>query len=264
MKLVQLIVDKIKQYKAHRKTLKSFKRLIVESLNDGHFNNVIKTRVQNFIIQHNLPDTLISRYKILAYKTYFNVMRKNNQITHKDEAELNNLVQFFKLSPQDIASTRDEFEKLKFLGQLNSGNLPRINLLNVILQKSEIAFWQTPSIWKEERVVRRGYVGGSRGISLRIVKGVNYRIGSSKGQLVSETDIVQITTGSFIVTSKRLIFTGQSQSFQIPYNKIINMQFFSDGLTIQPTTGKTKFIQIDPKDADIAELLINRATDNTL
>jgi hypothetical protein len=75
----------------------------------------------------------------------------------------------------------------------------------VILKKGEVAHYATPALLKEMRVVNLGYVGGSRGVGIRIMKGVSYRVGSHRGHIVKEDQLVQTSAGTLLVTNQRIL-----------------------------------------------------------
>jgi|WetSurSiteA1Bulk_404760.scaffolds.fasta_scaffold06118_2 hypothetical protein len=75
-------------------------------------------------------------------------------------------------------------------GMVVHGNLP------INLQKGEKVVWGFPGSRYLEDKTRRHYEGGSQGISVRIMKGVYYRIGAFKGYPVENTERVHIDTGN--------------------------------------------------------------------
>ena len=79
-----------------------------------------------------------------------------------------------------------------------------------------------------------GYEGGSRGVSLRIVKGVYYRIGAHKGRMRSETQLVETSRGFLIVTNKRLFLQPYSGNppLSIPLDKILSYGCFRNGMEV--------------------------------
>jgi hypothetical protein len=50
---------------------------------------------------------------------------------------------------------------------------------------------------------------------------------------------VPVSQGNFIITSKRVIFSGNTQSFDIKLSKLIDVHFYSDGIGLSEE-GKVK------------------------
>ena len=114
------------------------------------------------------------------------------------------------------------------------GNLP----LN--LQKGEHIVWAFPGSNYLEDKTRREYVGGSQGVSLRVMKGVYYRVGAFRGHAVEHTDRVHIDTGFVAITNKNIYFVGPRKSVRLPYSKIVSFEPFSDGIGIMRDTATAK------------------------
>jgi hypothetical protein len=92
----------------------------------------------------------------------------------------------------------------------------------VILKKGEVVHYAAAALLKEIRVVNLGYRGGSSGISIRIMKGVSYRVGSHRGYMVKEDQLVQTSGGTLLITNQRLFLipTTGNRPVTIPINKL--------------------------------------------
>lgn len=114
------------------------------------------------------------------------------------------------------------------------GNLP------VNLQKGEQIVWAFSGSKYLEDKTRRQFVGGSQGVSVRVMKGVYYRVGAFKGQAVEHTERVHIDTGWVVVTNKNIYFAGPRKSVRLPYAKIVSFEPFSDGIGVMRDTATAK------------------------
>src|SRR5205814_5647444 len=74
------------------------------------------------------------------------------------------------------------------------GNLP------FNFQKGEEVVWAFQHADYLEDIKRREYVGGSQGVSVRVMKGVYYHVGAFKGHTVQRTERSHIDTGLIAVT----------------------------------------------------------------
>ena len=114
------------------------------------------------------------------------------------------------------------------------GNLP------INLQKGEQIVWAFSGSKYLEDKTRRQFVGGSQGVSVRVMKGVYYRVGAFKGQAVEHTERVHIDTGWVVVTNKNIYFAGPQKSVRLPYAKIVSFEPFSDGIGVMRDTATAK------------------------
>jgi hypothetical protein len=78
--------------------------------------------------------------------------------------------------------------------------------------------------------VGRHYEGGSQGVSFRLAKGITYRVGARRGHLVSDKQVMPVSTGNFVMTNKRAVFAGDAKSFALKFDKIINLELYANGL----------------------------------
>ncbi len=115
-----------------------------------------------------------------------------------------------------------------------NGNLP------INLQKGEQVVWAFSDSKYLEDKTRRQFVGGSQGVSVRVMKGVYYRVGAFKGQSVEHTERIHIDTGWVVVTNKNIYFAGPKKSVRLPYAKIVSFEPFSDGIGIMRDTTTAK------------------------
>ncbi len=136
---------------------------------------------------------------------------------------------------------KNESRKLIIL-QIQNNQLPVFEVAGLTLQRNEVVHWQQPCFEMAERVVKREYVGGSKGVSVRVMKGLSVSFGKQRGKFESETGVVQISTGDFIVTNKRLIYTSNKKSFSHHHEKIISITHFEDGIGVVTPTGTMRTI----------------------
>ena len=69
-------------------------------------------------------------------------------------------------------------------------------------------------------------------MSLRIAKGVYWRVGGFKGRPVETIDRVHADTGLLGITTKHVYFHGPNKSFRIGHDKIISFTPYTDGVGV--------------------------------
>lgn len=163
----------------------------------------------------------------------------DGMLTEEEEAALSELKDSYSLS-QEMLDRNGAYTRI-FKGAvlrdvLNGivperlridGNLP-FNFL-----KSERLVWVFQNVSYYEERTRTRYVGGSQGVSVRIAKGLYYRVGAFKAEPVRASETIHADTGLFGVTDKHIYFAGAAKRFRIPYKKIVAFEPFSDGLGVQ-------------------------------
>ncbi|MDE5882330.1 MAG: hypothetical protein K2H60_11420 [Muribaculaceae bacterium] len=91
------------------------------------------------------------------------------------------------------------------LKDLQRGILPKKPLtVPVMLSRDEVPLWIYNNVTMLQEKITREYVGGSRGMSYRICKGLTYRTGSFKGHPVERSFMETIGVGQLVITNKNL------------------------------------------------------------
>jgi hypothetical protein len=93
----------------------------------------------------------------------------------------------------------------------------------VVLRKTESALWAVPAALIEPRRMPGTYVGQSAGVSVRIVKGVWVRSGGYRGRYIPGPELqTPIDNGHAVITTSRVVFTGQLKTREWQYNKLVS------------------------------------------
>lgn len=103
---------------------------------------------------------------------------------------------------------------------------------DVFLKKEEKLIFDIPSIQLcEEKTIK--VKGSHSGYSIRIMKGISYRFGAFES--APEKRIAVLDTGHFILTNKRLIFSGGKKSLDVSLSKIVSAKPVENGILIDRT-----------------------------
>lgn len=120
------------------------------------------------------------------------------------------------------------------IARINDGRLPEVpaGQAHLMAKRGEIVHIETGAVLMKE-VIDREFRGGSRGVSIPIVKGVRFRTGSFRGQsVVVGSHLAAADTGIISVSSKRVVFLGTRKTIDTPYAKLASLDAFSDGIRI--------------------------------
>lgn len=208
-----------------------------------------------------LTDDDIKLAKVTAYATAFNKAVEDSALTEEEENELNNIQEVLQLSDDVIDMNKKILARYRLVREIQNGNMPSLQISNIVLKKGEQVYWSETSSLLEEKVISRYYEGGSSGFSFRVMKGVSYRVGGFRGHPVVETGTVSASDGELILTSKRIIFRGDRKSFATNLDKILDIEFYSNGIRFSENNrSKPRLIQFDDRNnTDIIGSVISYA-----
>jgi len=158
-----------------------------------------------------------------------------------DVTEESRLVEFkdhFGLSQSDLNGNGalTKTAKAAVLRDVLDGTIPQRMSVDgsfpINFQKGEKIVWAFQDSKYLEDKKRRHYVGGSQGVSIRVMKGVYYRVGAFRAHAVESTERVYVDTGWVVVTDKNIYFAGPRKSLRLPYRKVVSFEPFSDGIGV--------------------------------
>jgi tellurite resistance protein len=230
MGIFQSIIKKYKDAKQTVLNKKEFKQALLQAVSDGKLTKEEIAELEQKKEELGLSDEDIKEMKAEIFTAAFVAAKSDEQVTASEEKELQDVQQYLGLADSEIQATKKELTRLRLLNEIQQGNLPLMTIANIVTVKGEKAYWAEPALLAEEKVIRTRYEGRSQGVSFRIAKGVSYRVGGFRGHAVSETGVVPVSNGEFIITSKRIIFRGDGKSFATKLDKILDIQLFTNGI----------------------------------
>ena len=90
-------------------------------------------------------------------------------------------------------------------------------------KKGELVLWTGTGIYHEAGRGASTYVGGSQGVSIPLVAGIRYRVGSFKGQVVPGEEMqIDKDQGMVKLTNQRLIFAGPIATSEWVFSKLLS------------------------------------------
>ncbi|MBR1413672.1 MAG: TM2 domain-containing protein [Bacilli bacterium] len=118
------------------------------------------------------------------------------------------------------------------INAINNGQLPNIQGTNLNLAVDETCCYVDKAYTFKDKIITTGYTGKSSGVNIRIMKGLSYRTGGGNSQAIRQN---QRTTynGILYITTRRIIYTSQNESFDKTFDKITSVQETSNGIVIQ-------------------------------
>src|SRR5687767_5028586 len=126
------------------------------------------------------------------------------------------------------------------MGQIEDGDLPSVEV-PILLQRVEICHFSGASAHHEIKTITKRIHYSGPAASIKIMKGVRWRVGSIAVQKVTTDVMTQLDTGNLYVTNKRVFFDGTKKNISIPLGKITQFTVFKDGVQIEKEAGKDPY-----------------------
>ncbi len=126
---------------------------------------------------------------------------------------------------------------------------------DLMLDQGETVYFSVSSIWHQTRVHNQGYGGASLSIPTGI-KGVRFRFGQYSH--IKTEELTALASGILYVTTKRLLFMGDSRNTKIEFRKIADAHIYADALKIAKYIGKPDYFSMTVAEARFVVLLIEK------
>ncbi|SOB58593.1 conserved protein of unknown function [Pseudodesulfovibrio profundus] len=163
-------------------------------------------------------------------------------LSKQEEEDLIRFMDHFSLK-QDNFNGFTRIVKGAILREVMEGTLPnRMKFVDIPfnLMKSEQLVYAFNDVDYYEQKTKREYVGGSKGVSVRVAKGVYFRTSSFRGHPIERTETIHTDTGVMGITNKHIYFFGPHKQFRVKYDKIIAFTPYTDGIGLQRDAATAK------------------------
>ena len=153
-----------------------------------------------------------------AFKNAVDTVLEDQLLSQEEEAKLVLLQKEFALTQAELGGFIERVAKAAILRDVGAGiiNLRlKVEGLSINLLKGEVVLWLFNNVELYEIKSHTSYVGGSHGVSIRIARGLYYRVGAFKGERVQTQDLVRQDRGSLIITDRSVYFSGPIKSMRI-------------------------------------------------
>lgn len=189
--------------------------------------------------------------KIDAYKAAFNAAMRDGDLSSEEMKALDDMRVALDIPEAMVEKTQNEIARLRMLSIIRGGELPEINAVGLVKKRGEIVHWAQPAGLIENKVTRKKWEGGSSGVSIRLMRGVTWRVGATRGHFVPVEETLMTSVGWLLISNQRTIFRGDRKSFQFDLDQLLEYGFYQDGMRITPERGATQTLRFTDGNADV-------------
>jgi hypothetical protein len=235
--------------------------VIKTAIEDGELSDAEKSKLKNMRERLSISDeTAQQLYQVSAsarVERFIAGAISDARLSPEEDAELKRLSEGLSVELEMDRATAKTLELYRTYWQIENGDVPTIDV-DIRIQKSEQCYFSSPATWLELRKVTTRVNYGGPTMRIKIVKGIYWRAGSVGVQRVSEDVMKPIDTGTFYLTTKRIVFMGEKGNKTIQLNKILDFEVFSNGVQIEKETGRSPFLEFSTG-SELFALLLGRA-----
>ena len=212
--------------------------IAIEAINKDSNLALLELRIADLATKGRVPESEVQESLIRGWEEAAMRLLDDLVLSSDEEHRLLEFRDHFHLTQDDLNRRGRYFAVVQcgILRDIMNGKVPdRLSCegqLPFNLQKSETLVWAFPLVDYYQEKTQTSYVGGSHGLSVRVARGVYYRMGSFRGDPVETSYMLFIDKGWLGITTKHIYFAGDRRSFRVAYGKIVSVRPYSDGIRV--------------------------------
>ncbi len=251
--MIQQLIQSIKQSLARAQHIEAVRQAFVAAVADLHLDAKEIATLRAEVSQHQLTTDEVREIGMHVLQDVAQRIKQDGMVTDGEVALMQQIIQLTQVPSQQLGDIMATLYVQRKMYEISQGKITPISVVGVNLLTGERAYWSEPVTLYEERVVRRETVGRSQGVNIRIMRGVSYRIGGSRGQSMPVYGDVPVATGELILTDQRILFKGDKKSIALLWRDVIGIDPFTNALTIHSskTTQPLRFFYRRNESAEI-------------
>jgi hypothetical protein len=212
-------------------------------------------------LQENDAAELRAEAALQRYQETLDRITKDQRISPEEEQELLDLANKLNVDPTTVKRDLETYSMMKIAWGIENGELPVLKT-KAVWRKNEVCHWFLSGSYLENKKVSLGYSGGRSGVSIKVAKGVRFRVGGHRGKMQYQTKTIR-HRGTLYVTNKRVFFKSDTKSFQIFHGALLNYEVFSNGIIFQKEKTAFKVATKDTTNTEIFGLIMDRVLTRT-
>lgn len=201
--------------------------MFMNAVKDGYISDEEIELIKKFYKESLLSEQEYNDIRNRIFKGCVEIAILDRRVPPQEEKALYHIAGRFEIPDETINWMKnkiDYFATLSTLETIPFEQIPISENTNVILQKAETPYFCFPATLYEEK-----------------------------------KRILPVSDGRLTITNQRLVFSGERKSVNAPFNKLLDMNCFSDGIRFSLNNRQKPLTLILPeKAADIAGIMVNR------
>lgn len=224
----------------YRQGTAQLRKLAVRAVWEPDVQATLPEQAQELGQAHYVPAAEVRAALVRGWVTGVTTALEDGLLSAEEEAALRQYQDTIQLRDKEViaadgAQAAQRFQAAHTLRAVLNGEpqaVPWARPHGFNLLKTETLVWVFDNVPYYERQTRRERVGGARGASIRVAKGVYFHTGGFRSRNVETTVTELVDTGTLALTDRHLYFGGPQKRFRIRYDRIVHFEALADGLGV--------------------------------
>jgi hypothetical protein len=210
-------------------------------IGDDHLSASDRRKLDGLAEAIRLPKDVADRILLKSQENRLSVAARNaiadERLSPAELADLHALARSLDVELRLDQQTQAMFDRYALLWRIENGELPALGV-PINLQRGEICHAVADTVWMEMRTRTDRINYGGPVASIRICKGLRYRVGSVRVQRITREELTEVDRGRLYLTNKRVIFDGGKKNTAIRLSALLSFTPFADGVVLEKSSGR--------------------------
>jgi hypothetical protein len=219
----------------HKTAVMKIPEFFVKALESAIEPEKFRALAEEVASTHYVSDVEFRQLAVRGLVATISEAFKEHGLSEHDDKRVAGLCNAFGIAANQLGPAGMRFAKAEVLRNLDDKRLPtkiQVENMPINLEHNESVIWLFNQVTYYTTRSRTRYVGGSSGVSIRVMKGVYYRVGAYHGHPIKTQYLSDEGRGVFVIASHNVYFWSPRKAMKIPAKKIISVVPYSDGLQI--------------------------------
>lgn len=240
----------------------TYRRALIIALLDGDYSDADRRKIEAIAARLNLPPAVeVQLFAEVAQEEARHAVLaalEDGRLYADEEAHLTRFFQQLGATVTFDDTITSMMNKARLLAKTASPDQPLPILdTRLMLAVGERVHFQADVTRLEIRTktTRVNYSGPT--VSIPIIKGVRWRMGSMAFSAMSKDELTPLDRGTLYLTGDRLLFAGVRQHTTIKYPAVVSFNVYTDGLSVAKGTGREQYFTGEA-DFEVAGAMLER------
>jgi hypothetical protein len=207
---------------------------------DGSIDDEGLAQIPLLMARSQLSAEQLGPMRHTALRAFIDRILADDVITDEEEARANRIIDALQIEETDFNTNLIDVNARFIVARANDNRLPELESVSaILLRPGEIGhFVVSPTALTKTTVIRER-VGSSSGVSVRLMRGVRFRVGQSRGHTVEVGEARDIgDIGTLVVTSERVVYLGGKGTIDLPLRRLVAINVDGPWLQIHASNRK--------------------------
>ena len=219
-----------------------------DALADARLSDAERAVLARLAQQLRLPDgvqqELYARSTRSVIEGLLGRSTADRRLSPEELEQLASVARHLGVTPDFDGATEAMLDRYALFWRIENGDLPTAIVDDTSLELDETCHVAVAAQRHDPRTIGDGAEAEGVG-SVRIARGVYYRVGSASEERMNRASLVRVDAGRFLVTSKRVLFEGKLGSSTLGLREISSFQVYADGIVLERRAGPGLYFTLD-------------------